>query len=111
MGALQYTRAEARLLADGYTPAQIIMRREMEARTQFHASHLPKVINAQPGDTVSLSVALDEVMGPQSVDKEVALEAWAIINEHGEGLVLNWQQWPIVQKLVEQAIISGRAGS
>lgn len=87
------------------------MRREMEARTRFHASQLPKVINAQPGDTVTISTALDELMGPQSIDKEVAEEAWTIINEHGEGLVLNWQQWPIVQKLVEQAIISGRAGS
>lgn len=74
------------------TPEQQLMAREMSQ---------PKVL----GDV------LDEVIGVPSSDVEVTQEAWAIINEHGEGLVLGFAQWAIVQKLVEQGIISGRAGS
>lgn len=54
---------------------------------------------------------LDDMIGVPSSDVEVTQEAWAIINEHGEGLVLGFAQWAIVQRLVEHGIVSGRAGS
>lgn len=76
-----------------------------------HMSPEQQLMAREMSQPKRIGEVLGAVVGPQSVDKEVTEEAWAIINEHGEGLVLNWQQWPIVQKLVEAGIISGRAGS
>lgn len=92
MAAIVFTRDEAQLLRDGWSREQILMRREMSE---------PKVL----GDV------LEDVVGVPSSDVEVTQEAWAIINEHGEGLVLGFKEWAIVQALVEAGIVSGRAGS
>lgn len=92
MAAIVFTRDEAQLLRDGWSRDQILMRREMSE---------PKVL----GDV------LEDVVGVPSSDVEVTQEAWAIINEHGEGLVLGFKEWAIVQALVEAGIVSGRAGS
>lgn len=98
------TRAEASLLRDGYSREQIIMRREMEARTRFHAS--------QDEDPAKLANVLKDEFGfDPNEDKELTEEALVIINEHGKGLRLGLKQWAIVQRLVEHGIVSGRAGS
>lgn len=88
--------------------AQQVMRQEME-----QGVHKPQPTVAIKGEDRPLSIGavFDEVIGVSASDVEVTQEAWAIINEHGEGLVLNFQQWAIVQKLVEAGIVSGRAGS
>ena len=74
------------------TPDQRLMAREMSQ---------PKV----------LGEVLDEVIGVPASDFDVTQEAWDIINEYGEGLVLGFKEWAIVQALVEAGIVSGRAGS
>ncbi|WNM75109.1 hypothetical protein SEA_MORRIGAN_64 [Microbacterium phage Morrigan] len=110
--------------------AQTVMRAEMEAGAHKNLTDLDgaiaradaaiaavkkpdrdldsSVVNG--GMPTKLSDVLDEVVG-MPMDEDVQAEAMLIISEHGEGLVLNWQQWPIVTKLVEHGIISGRAGS
>lgn len=93
MAAVVYTRAEAALMRDhGYSEGMIIMRREMSE---------PKAL----GDV------LDDVVGVPSSDVEVTQEAWAIINEHGGDIQLGFHQWAIVQRMIEEGILKGRAGS
>jgi len=131
------TKDEASLMKQGYTWAQIIQRREMlESAIQdtvanldavttphddaqrsvvsggkpdhFDAPRIEDLVKRQP---ITAGAVLDDLLGPVSEDEDVREEALMLIREHGDGLVLNWQQWPIVQKLVELGIVSGRAGS
>lgn len=105
MAAMKYTREEEELLlGHGYSREQILMRREM-GQVQ------PTVAIKGEDRPLSVGAVFDEVIGVPSSDVEVTQEAWAIINEHGEGLVLGFKEWAIVQALVEAGIVSGRAGS
>ncbi len=103
MVAIIFTRAEAKLLQAGYTEEQVLMRREMEAAVKVPAYQLKA--------PVPVSETFAELMGEQGSDPEVTEEAYRIINEAGDGLLLNLKGWAIVQKLVELGIVSGRAGS
>lgn len=69
-----------------------------------------KLMQLPDREPAKLGNVLEEVVG-MPTDEDVREEALMLIREHGDGLVLNWQQWPIVQKLVELGIVSGRAGS
>lgn len=82
---------------------QQLMRREMEADFQALRSR-----RRQPQ---VLKDVFEEMVSVPSSDVEVTQEAWAIIEEQGTGLVLGFNQWAIVQRLVEAGIVSGRARS
>lgn len=69
---------------------QALMREEMSQ---------PKVL----GDV------LDEVIGVPSGDVAVTELAYEVINAHGQGLVLGFREWAIIQEMVERAIRAGAA--
>lgn len=100
------------------TPAQRLMREEMEAGVHKAGSALAVVTPpdrdldssiVSGGKPLKVKAVLDDVLGPVSEDRAVTELAYDIIREHGEGLVLNLQQWPIVQRMVEAAIRRGSA--
>lgn len=99
MATIVFTREEAFLIQQGYTEAQIIMRREL-SRDGDKASKPKSVLQV-----------FDELMGEQGSDKDVAEEAYELINQMADGLHLKIKEWAIVQKLVEAGIKAGRGVS
>jgi len=118
MGKKHEKKAQSlRDMAFETTPAQRLMRNEMEAGMHKRKVIVPgstkeeleaEVYNAEKlREPVKASAVLDDLLGPVSEDRAVTEMALEIINEQAEGLVLNWQQWPIVQRLVEAGIRRG----
>ncbi len=91
-------RQALRDMAYETTPAQRLMRSEIEAGMHKRQT-LPEPIKA--------SAVLDDMLGPVSEDRAVTELAYEVINEHGDGLILDLKQWPIVQRLVEAGIRRG----
>lgn len=98
------------------TPAQRLMRREMEAGVHKSSAALAAVTPpdreldssvVSGGKPLRVKAVLDDVLGPVSEDRAVTELAYEVIREHGEDLTLSLAQWPIVQRMVEAGIRRG----
>jgi hypothetical protein len=129
MGAKK--KREARQARDyKFTPAQELMRKDMEKMTTLPGMGLDDVFDkvdsqreylethnrdgspyqspVEKGDPEKLDAILDDVVGPQSrgYSRSITQIALDIISTHSE-LVLSLKQWQIVQELVEDGIRAG----
>lgn len=87
------------------TPAQRLMRSEMEAGLH---KQTPTVAIKGESRPMSVGAVLDDVVGQAtSAEQPVTDLAYEIINRHGEGLKLGLREWQIIQNMVEAGIHEG----
>lgn len=95
------------------TPAQRIMREEMEAGVHKSSSALAAVNPpsrehdasiVSGGAPTKLGDLLESELGAQQ-DAALSARAHEIIEVHGYGLFLSLKQWTIVQEIVEAALV------
>jgi hypothetical protein len=99
------------------TPAQRLMRSEMEAGLH-KASAASAAVNppsheldssvVSGGAPVKAGQAIDDAVGIRLSDGIVATEALAIINELGNGVRTGLAEWAIIQRMIEEGYHRGR---
>lgn len=100
------------------TPAQRLMREEMEAGLHKASSSLgavnppshdmdSSIVSGGRSTVIPVSTEFESLMGPVSEDSGVTELAYQVINYHGEVLVLGFREWAIIQRMVEAGVRAG----